>query len=981
MRFLFLSLVFLFFSFGIDADERNCDGSLQCFLTSFNLTIPNQLINSSAIEFALEDTNCSRISLGDIQSNTISNSLSAHIKGFNITCVGNMRVNQKSWPNISQNASFSLVLRDSEISSSLLIQYDESLQNATLKGCGAAVTIEDVELHGDIEPLFFLVRPIAIAFIESNAKTLICDQLESLVHTNLSLLLSDLKRESKEYTQKFKEEKLYRENPSIPPFKTLLNMQNYSYIKVVDYAANELIGLNGSANINTIMNLLTKQKGSIDIQDFGKFFSQFGLSLNQPSFQIPISGFGNITIGIDSVGARGLNSWDQFNILLPSSNLTLDSQTGMKRLGLSTEVKIDLNPETSSKLKEKIKFSVELEECHSESRIFMALNQNITKLVGNQFADLDCLSSQMDLVNLPGIFLNFTLKNVSIELDSQEKLESQINNLIYSASHFAINNILDSIPFLLQKMAIDPATEAANSALEDFTTESHTCPASEDPNAGTFNGKATVITSTVFSFLFILMLVVIIAVRRKREKEGEYENLISEYKNDITLEPSLIMDDRINVIIRYGILGYLLANICLFISSNTSVGASAFVFLTSEEGRVQLPSTFYFSLTNSVEDMWKAKVYALSIIIACFSGIWPYVKLVMMILSWIVPPRFLSTKRRETLLMVLDALGKWSLVDSYVLIMMMVAFNFHIVPDVTIFTAEGTFAVDVYVEPFWGFYSFLLATMLSLLITHVILHYHRKMKDSFGLQNRDEEEKKIPLWRQSTFGKSLNIQCLVFYGSAFLILCCTALVIVGAVIQTFDIQFVGLFRQLLNHLSQPTMRPFSLFTLGKSISAAALHPDSFGIRFIQITFFFFAFIIPMAYLVSLSVLWFFPLTKKMQSKLIVFTEVTHAWSALEVFVVSVVASLLQLEQFSQFMLGGKCDIINKVLESYASGILGDYPLCFGVIATLRSGCWLLFSSCLIYVVMGSVMMHFCHQAVESSDRKLINQSTEINNDE
>ena len=37
-----------------------------------------------------------------------------------------------------------------------------------------------------------------------------------------------------------------------------------------------------------------------------------------------------------------------------------------------------------------------------------------------------------------------------------------------------------------------------------------------------------------------------------------------------------------------------------------------------------------------------------------------------------------AVKRRESFLMALDALGKWSLIDAYVLVLMMVAFHFHI---------------------------------------------------------------------------------------------------------------------------------------------------------------------------------------------------------------------------------------------------------------------------------------------------------------
>jgi uncharacterized paraquat-inducible protein A len=49
-----------------------------------------------------------------------------------------------------------------------------------------------------------------------------------------------------------------------------------------------------------------------------------------------------------------------------------------------------------------------------------------------------------------------------------------------------------------------------------------------------------------------------------------------------------------------------------------------------------------------------------------------------MLAAWTLPSRYLSPVRRERLLIWLDMLGKWSLLDSYVLVMMMVAFNFDL---------------------------------------------------------------------------------------------------------------------------------------------------------------------------------------------------------------------------------------------------------------------------------------------------------------
>ena len=86
-----------------------------------------------------------------------------------------------------------------------------------------------------------------------------------------------------------------------------------------------------------------------------------------------------------------------------------------------------------------------------------------------------------------------------------------------------------------------------------------------------------------------------------------------------------------------------------------------------------------------MHDMWQAGVYPLAIMIGIFSGCWPYLKLLLMLFSWMAPTSVFPVYKRERLLMWLDALGKYSLVDTYVLVLMMVAFRFHLVLE----NAEG----------------------------------------------------------------------------------------------------------------------------------------------------------------------------------------------------------------------------------------------------------------------------------------------------
>ena len=49
---------------------------------------------------------------------------------------------------------------------------------------------------------------------------------------------------------------------------------------------------------------------------------------------------------------------------------------------------------------------------------------------------------------------------------------------------------------------------------------------------------------------------------------------------------------------------------------------------------VELLNIFSFTLPGSIHDSWAAGVYPLSLLIALLSGLWPYVKLLLMLTCW-----------------------------------------------------------------------------------------------------------------------------------------------------------------------------------------------------------------------------------------------------------------------------------------------------------------------------------------------------------
>ena len=107
-----------------------------------------------------------------------------------------------------------------------------------------------------------------------------------------------------------------------------------------------------------------------------------------------------------------------------------------------------------------------------------------------------------------------------------------------------------------------------------------------------------------------------------------------------------------------------------------------------------------------------------------------------------------------------------------------------------------------------------------------------------------------------------------------------------------------------------------------------------------------------------------------QRTIFVLAEVFHAWSAMEVFVISIIAACAQISQFAGFMVGTNCDIINVVLEeamesdSQIKEYVGD-PLCFGVKASLNSGVFLLLTASIIFTLVGHYLLAACHRGLEA----------------
>lgn len=416
----------------------------------------------------------------------------------------------------------------------------------------------------------------------------------------------------------------------------------------------------------------------------------------------------------------------------------------------------------------------------------------------------------------------------------------------------------------------------------------------------------------------------------------------------------------------------------MFACSNLGVGAEVWMRASINGETFVIQNLFDFTLINSVQDMWEAGSYMLAIIIAFFSGIWPYLKLIVMQVCWLMPVSTLSPRRRQALLEFLDAYGKWSLVDTFVLVIFMVSFHIVIDSDGPVLQSligdvGDIFSIEIMVSPRRSFHLFLAATVLSLVAGHVGVYFHRRAAVADGEEDPlvattpcsalSFEERRVPMCQKV---QTTSMSGTIFV--TFVLVASLVLVSAGAGVNSFRFNFAGLTGAILG--SVDSHRPFSLVSLGDMLPEAYADPDSITIRWIQAAYFLFSLAVVLAYHLALLGLWLWPMTRQKQRRLLVVAKTLNAWSGLDVFVLAIMASVFEISSLASFIVGHKCDAINALLANPPAVLatrlpksLLEHPQCIELTTSLEPGCWLLFTSALVSGIVGQVMLGIMSNAL------------------
>ena len=878
--------------------------------------------------------------------------------------------------------------------------------------CTARVKFKvDVPNH----PIWQLVVDAINLIYGGRINSALCGELDVLVNQDLTLLLQGINASLEPFLHGAEPP------PALPKYgRKALNFTGNAFIGLVDFLLDDLIGANGPFGVNLIASALTNGTGAYVYQFPGQ---------GQSLATVNVAALGNVTFGISRLSFRGLNTFSAVRMAVPRDSYSLDSFLSLADFELNISFFVNTSVGTSGIVEENHNGQSLFERGELRFRagnlsmgldLAAALDAHLLESLSfDQLVSPGCLKASVMGGNLTQARLQFNLHElllVALANGGENQLEVSLDRMIDNLLLMFVTSYDSVIPAFVNSIVLTPAILAANQAIyESLFAQQTPCALSRMDGASSsypLNSTASLVVPVCAAVLWIgisaIMLILHCVKYSKEEREfeddesgldisgskAEKSSLLS-LQGDSAYELSSFgaagksshlstpigLDPRVWWITKLAIPFLVVGNIGLFIVSNVSVGASVFVYIHLGNETVSSPSLFSFTLANSVHDMWVAGVYPLSLVIAIFSGAWPYAKLLSMLAVWLVP---MKSKLREKVLTFLDMLGKWSLIDAFVLVFMMVAFRFNIVipGSALAHTQSGDAHIDCLVEAGLGFYIFLLATMFSLVLTHVILAVHRwieekneeiaaERKGEYFLPDiplraeRGNEEKLAIFQLKHRLGDGSVVTASPF-GTivvAVLLVVSFGLVMGGAAVHSFVFHFRGAAGAIFPYAGVEKDRPYSLISLALELPEAALSPNGFGVRWVQATLLIFSLVVPLSYLFMLFVLWMIPMKPLLQGRLFILTEVLRAWSAMEVFVLAVIAALTELEQFAQFLVGDRCDSINPLLAIIFGEVLNGDAKCFDVTTSLADGCWLMFSACVLYIFTGQVVMTLVHEAI------------------
>ncbi len=296
---------------------QHCD--LACFLGNLTLHFGGQGIISSVV--------CSGIELEDLSSAFAPpNAVSLDVGGLQLQCV------------VSFEKSFIVVqAQQSSLAGVLIFDKDNStglVSKARFDQCAAVVNFG---FSGTVTWIIKEVLRVLEYFFKGTIERRICDVLRDEVAGGLTTTLLHVNA----LITPFLAPQPLPPSPDYGPRE--MNLTGNPILALVDFALNQLTGLDGPFGIGLVVAELTNGTGAV----------QHRWSNDTVLYTLVVPSVGNASFGLSSFSISGLDTFDALRLFVPRDVVTLDSALRLRDLAINASFFVSValdNAQTDSQI-------------------------------------------------------------------------------------------------------------------------------------------------------------------------------------------------------------------------------------------------------------------------------------------------------------------------------------------------------------------------------------------------------------------------------------------------------------------------------------------------------------------------------------------------------------------------------------------------------------------------------------------------------
>jgi hypothetical protein len=365
-----------------------------------------------------------------------------------------------------------------------------------------------------------------------------------------------------------------------------------------------------------------------------------------------------------------------------------------------------------------------------------------------------------------------------------------------------------------------------------------------------------------------------------------------------------------------------------------------------------------YNIFYSIKMLHEHGFNKLAFVIFLFSGVLPYGKLFAMLSMWLLPNSVVSRGCRGRVLYFVDQIGKYSLVDIFVIQFINgTLYAYILLPHQD--DGGAPISIAIRTKEMEGFFAYVMATVASLIIGHVCLYYHEKDPKVKSDQHKKLAEEAdmatiLTSGQLTDVDKVRDVERVLtghdrWWIGPFLVAVLVALML-SYVLPAFTVT-VSAAGVVLNKTT------YSLIEFVSSMPSFQLHVR-FGTIFGMITFIVFALSTSVLHVIVLLGIWYCEVKPQWLAIVRTVAHTLFAWAALDVTFISMVLTLVEMSS-SDF------HHLNSIGRTFASKLLGKPvidPKGVRLEVKLDYATWIILAAILAHYFIGRMVMAMVERA-------------------